>query len=158
MSKTIARARIFGVVNLFLRLFLGGMLLLGGVSKFDKPMPLATSQIEQVKKGTLTTENVEVLKMENYLFGMKQTNYFWQFLGAVDILFGLLIVSQVFGLLGEIMALPITINIFLFHLFLERNEIAELVEVSLILAVNIWLIAYEYNRWKGIVFKKQIFN
>ena len=158
MSATITKGRIFGITNFILRIVLGGMLVLGGVEKFAKPIPSPTSQIEKVKSGELTTENVEVLKIKNYIFGMKQTNYFWQFLGIVEIAFGLLLISQVFGLLAAIMALPVTINIFLFHVFLEPNEIPDLIETFLILAVNIWLIAYEYKRWKGIVFTKQIFN
>ena len=158
MTQTITQKRIFGIFNLALRLVLGGMLVLGGIKKFDKPMPLPTSQIAQIKSGELTTENAKVLKIKNYIFGMKQTNYFWQFLGIVEIAFGLLLISQVFGLLGAIMALPVTINIFLFHVFLEPDDLAELVQCGLILAVNIWLIAYEYKRWKGIIFSKQIFN
>ena len=158
MSVTITQRRIFGITNLVLRLFLGGMLVFGGIKKFDRPIPSPTSQIEQLKSGELTTENQQMLKIKNYIFGMKQTNYFWQFLGAAEIIFGLLVISQVFGLLGAIMSLPITINIFLFHLFLEPNEVSELIETFLILVINIWLIAFEYKRWKGIVFSKQIFN
>lgn len=158
MTTTITQGRIFGITNFVLRLILGGMLVLGGIEKFDKPIPSPTAQIEKVKSGELNTENVEVLKIKNYIFGMKQTNYFWQFLGIVEIAFGLLLISQVFGLLAAIMSLPVTINIFLFHIFLDPNEVGEIIEVSLILAINIWLIAYEYKRWKGIVFTKHIFN
>lgn len=158
MSTTITQKRVFGITNFVLRIILGGMLVLGGIEKFEKPIPSPTDQIEKVKSGELTTENVEVLKIKNYIFGMKQTNYFWQFLGIAEIAFGLLLITQVFGLLGAIMALPITINIFLFHIFLESDEVGEIIETFLIMAVNIWLIAYEYKRWKGILFKKQIFN
>ena len=158
MTQTITKQRFFGIFNLVLRLLLGGMLVLGGIEKFEKPIPSPTSQIEQVKSGELTTKNVKVLKIKNYIFGMKQTNYFWQFLGIIEIAFGLLLISQVFGLFGAIMALPVTINIFLFHVFLEGDEVSELIECGLILAANIWLIAYEYKRWKGIIFSKQIFN
>src|SRR6186713_1065451 len=115
MPATITQRRIFGITNFLLRLILGGMLVLGGVEKFAKPIPSPTAQIEKVKSGELTAENVEVLKIKNYIFGMKQTNYFWQFLGIVEIAFGILLITQVFGLLAAIMSLPITINIFLFH-------------------------------------------
>lgn len=158
MSATITKGRIFGITNFILRIVLGGMLVLGGVEKFAKPIPSPTSQIEKVKSGELTTENVEVLKIKNYIFGMKQTNYFWQFLGIIEIVFGLLLISQFFGLLGAIMSLPVTTNIFLFHVFLEFDEFTEIIESALLLAANLWLIAYEYKRWKGIVFSKQIFN
>ena len=158
MNQSITKGRVFGILNFVLRLVLGGMLVVGGIEKFAKPMPPPTAQIEQVKLGELTTENVKVLKIKNYIFGMKQTNYFWQFLGIIEIAFGLLLISQFFGLLGAIMALPVTINIFLFHVFLEFDELEEIIECALLLTFNLWLIGYEYNRWKGIIFSKQIFN
>ena len=158
MKQSITKGRIFRIFNFVLRLVLGGMLVLGGIEKFAKPMPLPTEQIEQVKLGKLTSENTKVLKIKNYIFGMKQTNYFWQFLGIIEIVFGLLLISQFFGLLGAIMSLPVTTNIFLFHVFLEFDEFTEIIESALLLAANLWLIAYEYKRWKGIVFSKQIFN
>ena len=93
--------------------------------------------------------------MENQL---KQTNYFWQFLGIAEILFAVLIISQVFGLLGAFLMLPITLNIFLFHVFLEPNDIDELFQTFLLLAANVWLITFDYKRWKNIIFTKQIIS
>ena len=158
MKQSITKKRAFGIFNFILRIVLGGMLVLGGIEKFAKPIPLPTAQMEQIKSGKLTSENVKVLKIKNYIFGMKQTNYFWQFLGIIEIVFGLLLISQFFALLGAIMALPVTINIFLFHFFLEYDEISELAECALLLTANVWLIAFEYKRWREIIFSKQIFN
>jgi uncharacterized membrane protein YphA (DoxX/SURF4 family) len=143
---------ILKIVNLILSLFLGGLLVFGGIQKFEKPSPSPTSQIESFKKGDLKTDNIEILKIKNYIFGMKQTNYFWQFLGITEILFGLLILSQIFRLLGSFLALPIVLNIFLFHLFLEPNEIGELAQMAMLLVVNIWFIINEYPKWKSILF------
>lgn len=144
--------KILKVVNIFLSFFLGGLLVFGGVKKFEKPIPSPKSQIESFQKGELQTYNIGELKIKNYIFGMKQTNYFWQFLGITELLFGLLILSQLFRLLGSILALPIVINIFLFHLFLEPNEIGELIETSALLIINLWLIIYEYPKLKPILF------
>jgi uncharacterized membrane protein YphA (DoxX/SURF4 family) len=144
--------KILKIVNIILSLFLGGLLVLGGIKKFEKPSPSAKSQIESFQKGELKTDNLEELKIRNYIFGMKQTNYFWQFLGITELLFGLLILSQFFRLIGSILALPIVINIFLFHLFLEPNEIGELIQTFALLAINIWLIIYEYPRWKSLLY------
>ena len=149
--------RIIQIVNFLLSLFLGGLLVYGGISKFKSPSPSPTSQIESYQKGELKTDDLPTLKIKNYVFGMKQTNFFWQFLGITELLFGLLIISQKFRLLGSILALPIVINIFLFHLFLEPNEIGELIEMLLLLIANIWLIAYEYPKWKSILITKTIF-
>lgn len=149
--------RIIKIVNIILSLFLGGMLIYGGINKFKSPSPSPTSQIESYQNGELKLDDLPTLKIKNYVFGMKQTNYFWQFLGITELLFGLLIISQKFRLLGSILALPIVINIFLFHLFLEPNEIGELIEMLLLLLANIWLIAYEYPKWKSILITKTIF-
>jgi uncharacterized membrane protein YphA (DoxX/SURF4 family) len=144
--------KILKIVNIFLSLFLGVLLVFGGIKKFEKPNPSPKKQIEMFQKGELKIENLEELKIRNYIFGMKQTNYFWQFLGITELLFGLLIISQVFRLIGSILSLPIVLNIFLFHLFLEPNEIGELLETLGLLLVNIWFIIYEYPKWKSILY------
>ena len=158
MTSQIGKPKIFGFINILFRLFLGGMLLLGGIDKFEKPIPSPTSQFEKITKGEIKTDNLEELQIQNYIFGMKQTDYFWQFLGITEIAFGLLIISQIFGLLGAFLSLPLTINIFLFHAFLEPNETSEIIKVGLLLAINLWLIGYEYKRWKSILFNKNIFS
>lgn len=150
--------KILKIVNIISSLFLGGLLVFGGIKKFEKPNPSSKSQIESFQKGELKIDNLEELKIRNYIFGMKQTNYFWQFLGITEFLFGLLIISQVFRLIGSILALPIVINIFLFHLFLEPNEIEELIETFLLLTINIWLIVYEYPKWKATLYNKSNLN
>ena len=143
------------IFNIVLRLFLGGMMLYGGYQKFAKPIPQPTDMVEKIKANEAEmTKDVATLKIRNYIFGMKQTNFFWQFLGLSEILVGLLLLSQVMGFVGAIVAMPLTINIFLFHLFLEPNEVGELVETGLLLLANIWLIAFEYKRWKPLVFNK----
>ncbi len=158
MSNTNKGRRIVSVLNIIFRLALGGMLILGAFKKFEKPMPSPTALVEQIKTGKLKTDNIPVLKIKNYIFGLKQTNYFWQFLGIVEFVTGILLISQFFGLLGAIIAMPITIHIFLFHIFLEPNDTFELVETFLLFAVNVWLILYDYPKWKAVLFTKQIFN
>ncbi|MGG7035682.1 MAG: DoxX protein [Flavobacterium sp.] len=151
-------SKIIKIINILLSVFLGGLLLFGGFKKFEKPIPTPVEQIEKIQKGELVSDDLTILKIKNYVFGMKQTNYFWQLLGITEILFGLLILSQFFRLIGSIMALPITLNIFLFHLFLEPHEVGELIQMLILLAVNIWLIVFEFPKWKNIVFNKSILN
>ena len=87
---------------------------------------------------------------------MKQTNYFWQFLGLAELLAGILLVSLVFSRIGAIVALQLTINIFLFHLFLEPDEVGELMQMLGLLIMNILLIAFSYKIWKPLVYDKTI--
>ena len=154
MSNNITARIQFKVLNILLKVFLGGMLFYGGIQKFQKPIPSPTSVIEQVKSGEEVAPNNEVLMIKNYIFGMKQTNYFWQFLGFMELLAGALILSQVFAVIGAFIALPMTTNIFLFHAFLETDEIGELAMTLGLLLINIWIIVAAYNKWKGIVSDK----
>lgn len=133
------------------------MLLLGGKEKFAKPIPAPTQMIEQIKKNEEVAPSIEVLKIKNYIFGMKQTNYFWQFLGALELLAGLLLISQLFSKIGAFIAMPITLNIFLFHVFLEPNDVVELLQTSGLLVINILLIAFTFKIWKPLLINKNFY-
>ena len=145
------------IIIIILNLVLGGMLLYGGIEKFAKPIPAPNKMIEQIKKGEEIAPNIEVLKIKNYIFGMKQTNYFWQFLGAIELLAGFLLVSQFFSRIGAFIAMPVTINIFLFHVFLEPHEIGELFQMSGLLIINILLITFTYKIWKPLLINKNFY-
>lgn len=145
------------IIIIILNLVLGGMLLFGGIEKFAKPIPAPNKMIEQIKKGEKIAPNIEVLKIKNYIFGMKQTNYFWQFLGIIELLAGFLLISQFFSRIGAFIAMPITINVFLFHVFLEPNEIGELFQMSGLLIINILLIASTYKIWKPLLINKNFY-
>lgn len=128
----------------------------GGFKKFEKPMPSPTELIEKIKSGESIAPNDEVLKIKNYIFGMKQTGFFWEFLGILEIFSGLLLISLVCSRIGAIITLPITINIFLFHLFLEPNDTADLLQTLGLLIINIILIGLSYKIWKPLLLDKSI--
>lgn len=144
------------IVFIIFNLILGGMMIYGGMKKFEKPSPSPTEIVEKVKAGEEVAPSVEILQIKNYIFGMKQTGYFWQFLGIVELLVGLLLISQRFSLLGAIMALPVTIHIFLFHLFLEPHEVGELIQMTGLLIINLLIIGKGYKHWKGILSDKSL--
>jgi uncharacterized membrane protein YphA (DoxX/SURF4 family) len=148
--------KITTIIYLLLSLFVGGMLCYGGYNKFAKPIPQPTQMIETFEKEGVSKlkENIATLKIKNYIFGMKQTNYFWQFLGVCELLFGIMILSQVLRFVGAVLALAITINIFLFHLFLEPNDLVELIQTLLLFLANIALVGKEYPQWKKLIFVK----
>ena len=145
------------IIIIILNLLLGGMLVFGGIKKFEKPIPAPTSMIEQIKNGKEVAPNIEVLKIKNYVFGMKQTNYFWQFLGIIELLAGFLLISQLFSRIGAFISMPMILNIFLFHVFLEPNEIGELFQMSGLLIINILLIAFTYKTWKPLLINKNFY-
>lgn len=144
------------ILTIVLNLFVGGFMIYGGIGKFTKPIPAPNSIIEQVQKGEEIAPSTEVLIIKNYIFGMKQTNYFWQFLGFAELLAGLLLFSQFFARIGAIVALPLTINIFLFHLFLESEEVGELGLTFALFIANVALIGLTYKIWKPLLLNNKV--
>jgi uncharacterized membrane protein YphA (DoxX/SURF4 family) len=142
-------------IFILLSLFLGGFMIYGGIGKFSKPMPTTTFLIEKIEKEGIEAVKADPkLKIRNYISGLKQTGFFWQFLGICELLFGLMIVSQYLRFVGATMLLPITIQIFLFHLFLESDEIGELLNTGLLLAINLLLIFENFKEWKPLLINK----
>lgn len=145
--------KIVRFVKLLASVFLGGMLLYGGVGKFTKPIPTPVEVVQKAEKFQQPDKIVTLQKIL-YINGMKQTGYLWQFLAIMQIICGLLLISQVFRLLGAIMAFPIVINIFLFHVFLEFDEKGELLLTLGLLLIDVWLILSSYKILKPMLYQK----
>lgn len=143
------------IIIIILNLYVGGILIYGSTSKF-KPAPDVTEIVDKVKSGEEVAPNVEILKIKNYIFGMKQTGYMWPFLGIMELLAGVLLISQVFWRVGAFVALPLTLNIFLFHFFLEGHEVGELIQTLCLLLANLILIAASYRIWKPLMMDKNL--
>ncbi|WP_313808169.1 DoxX family protein [Flavobacterium sp.] len=145
----------FKILIIILNLYVGGFMIYGSFGKF-KETPKPTEIIEKVQKGEEVAPSEDVLKIKNYIFGMKQSGYFWPFLGIMELLAGLLLVSQLFSRIGAIVALPLTVNIFLFHLYLEGHEIGELIQTLCLVVANCVLIAASYKVWKPLLLDKTV--
>lgn len=141
------------ILFVVLRLILGGMMVYGGIQKFKSPSP---SPIEVVERA----ENFKEPKDEGtlqkilYISGSKQTGYFWQVLGICELLFGLLILLQGTSFVGAVLLLPISLHILLFHLFLEADELTELLKVTGLFVINIALVLKEEEKWKHLLWIK----
>lgn len=135
------------------RLFLGGVMVAGGIGKFIKPIPAPTEVLEKAENYT-TVEDTQTLQKILYISGAKQTGYFWQVLGICELLFGLLLVIQGTGFVGALFMLPISLHIFLFHLFLEPEKVGELIQWTLLFAINIILVLHEKSKWKHLLWIK----
>ncbi|MBA6155441.1 DoxX family protein [Tenacibaculum sp. S7007] len=142
------------IINLVLSLVLGGMLIYGGIGKFSKENPSPNQVVAKAQKFQ-QPEKTETLQKILYINGMKQTGYMWQFLGAMQILCGVLLISQVFTLLGAIMAFPIVVNIFFFHLFLEFDETSELLQTLGLLLINVWFLIVVIRKMKAVLFQPE---
>ena len=138
MNKRSLRIFVF-----LIRIALGLLFVYGGVQKFIPKPPRSKTEAAAELPG-------HVVKIKEYIGGMKGTGYFWPVLGVTEIVCGLLLLSQVFALLGAVMLVPVTLHIFLFHLFLEPHERGELLLTALYLLANVALIAYEYPKLKPV--------
>jgi uncharacterized membrane protein YphA (DoxX/SURF4 family) len=143
------------ITLIVLRLFLGGVMIAGGIGKFLKPLPSPTEILQKAESYT-SPNDTQTLQKILYISGSKQTGYFWELLGVCELLFGLLLVIQGTGFVGALLLLPITLNIFLFHLFLEPEEVGELVQWVLFLIINIVLVLHERSKWKHLLWIKPI--
>lgn len=129
-----------------LRLVLGGMMIYGGLDKFSQPMPQPVEVVEKAARFTAPGQESTLQKIL-YISGAKQTGYFWQVLGVCELLFGILLVLQYPAFAGAVLLLPITLHIFLFHVFLEPEAKGELLQTGGLLLINMVLVLKE---WKGL--------
>ena len=143
------------IIFIVFRLFLGGFMIYGGIQKFQKPIPTPIEVVEKANKfNSLEKENT--LQKILYISGAKQTGYFWQVLGICELLFGLLLIIQGTGFIGALFLLPITLHIFLLHLFLEADEVGELIKTGSLFVINIVLVLWEKEKWKHLLWIKPL--
>lgn len=149
MKKTIT------ILFIIFRLFLGGFMIYGGVQKFTKSSPTPIEVVEKANKFK-SPEKESTLQKVLYISGAKQTGYFWEVLGICELLFGLLLVLQGTGFIGALFLLPITLHIFLFHLFLEADEVVELIQTGALFGINIVIVLKENKKWKHLLWIKPL--
>lgn len=137
------------IIFIIIQLALGGLMVFGGINKFQQESPKKERQ--KALSNEHKSDNHQ--KIEAFIDGMKGTGYFWEFLGIVEIIGGLLLISQIFALLGAFILLPVTINIFLMHVFLESDEISEVISTTLFLVLNLLIIFRNFDSLKPIFFK-----
>lgn len=138
-----------------LRLLLGGIMIYGGIQKFQKPVPTPLEVVEKAEKFKEPARESTLQKIL-YISGSKQTGYAWQVLGICEIAFGLLIALQYTAFIGAVLLLPITLQIVLFHAFLEADEVVKLLQVIGLFAINLTLILMEWPKWKPLVWMHPI--
>lgn len=81
---------------------------------------------------------------------MRQSG-FLRMISIFQILAGILMIIPKTRLLGLLVLLPIIFNIFFMHVFFD-NRMHENIETGILLALNVGLCSYYYNRLKQIIF------
>lgn len=138
------------IVVIIARIGLGGLFVYAGIQKF---IPKPPREQKQTK-----VEDPNAAKIGAFIGGMKKTGYFWPMLGTVELLAGAMLLSQVLALLGAVLLVPVTLNIFLFHYFLQPGDVPGLLLSLLYLATNLALIAYAYPSLKKVFLNFKLTN
>ena len=139
-------------ISLVLRLFLGTIMIIAGSGKFLKASPTPIEVVEKASNEDIMSSKSTLQKVL-YINGLKQTGFFWETVAICELLFGIFLILYRTYFLGALFLLPITLQIFLFHLFLEADEIGELIYCGFLLLINITLIFIEKDRWKSLFSK-----
>lgn len=145
MSKFIS---IFFIVA---QLSLGSLFVYAGVRKFIPNPARKSSSTELVAESTKA-------QMIKFISGLKANSYFWPFLGVVEIVAGLLLISQFFAVGGAILLTPITLNIFLFHIFLKPEDVTGGIMSGLYLLGSILIILRKHRTIRNLIYTNKPFQ
>ena len=93
-------------------------------------------------------------KAASFVTGLFQSDYFFPFMKAVEVVAGLLLILRFYVPLLLVILMPISLNILLFHIFLAPSGIGFSV---LIIALQLFL-AWQYrDSYKGLFVGKPAF-
>ena len=137
--------KVIAILSIILAIFM----IDGGVDKFSRSKVDSEITVSKINKYSLE-ENKGIIQKILFISGMKQTGYLWELIGFSEILFGLMILIKRTRTLGAILLLPITLNILLFHAFLEPDEILSLFYVALLFLINSIIIISNRNKVKPL--------
>jgi uncharacterized membrane protein YphA (DoxX/SURF4 family) len=144
-------AKFFSIFFIIAQLSLGSLFVYAGVRKFI-PSPARKSSSTELVPGSTKEQMIK------FIGGLKANSYFWPFLGIVEIVAGLLLISQFFAVGGAILLTPITLNIFLFHLFLKPEDVTGGIMSGLYLLGSILIILRKYKTIKNLIYTNKPFQ
>jgi uncharacterized membrane protein YphA (DoxX/SURF4 family) len=132
---------------------LGVFFIYAGVKKFiPKPAP-KTPINNEVFIQSMQTDVFETPITFKLTMKMLRTSGFLKLIGALQIASGLLILFPVTRLVGLLMLLPVAINIFSFHFFMD-NRVEENIETGTYLLINVLLLLYYIKPLMGLFIVK----
>ena len=121
-----------------LRIIIGGVLLYSGLFKINQTFTQNASPSVIVHSGQ-SSQYIQLID------DLKRTNYFWPFLGAVEVTCGLLIASQYLSLLGAVLLMPVSVNFLMFQFFVGHDSPSQLIMTLFFFIGNILLLTYNYK-------------
>ena len=118
-------------LTMVLRILLGLLLIVFGANKFLGFMPAMEMPAPA----------------GNFMGALMESGYFFKFLGATEIIVGLLLLVKKWVPFALVVLAPISVNIIFFHLFLAPAQIMPAVVVALL---NIILIYANWDKYKPL--------
>lgn len=108
-------------VTLVLRILLGLMMVVFGANKLFNFMPMP---------------EMEPGKGVDFFNALMATGYFFTFLGVIELIGGLMLFSKKYAALGAIILMPISANIFMYHITIAQQG---LVTGIVVLLLNVFI-------------------
>lgn len=142
------------IAHLVFSVFLAGFFIYAGVKKFiPKPAPAGPVNNSEFLRAF---EENRFESPVTFKMGVKvlRASGFLKMVGALQILSGILILIPRTRLGGLLLLLPLTVNIFSFHFFMD-NRPGENVETGLLLLLNLSLVFYYTDRLRCLLVEKQ---
>lgn len=121
-------------------------MLYGGVGKFFAPK-LEINEIHETLSGFQQAEDAYEYRKTNFMYALRGSGFFWPFLGICEILFGAMLFHPRTRFFGAVLLLPITLNILLFHIFLDYRHPAEIFSTGGLFIANLILVLLSVE-WK----------
>ena len=115
-----------------------------GVKKFI-PKPLRPVDEQQLVEIVIKQQTYTAPIGYNVTMNTFRANGFLKFIGVFQVLAGILMLIPRSRLAGLLTLLPIILNIFLMHVFLD-NRPHENVETGILLAINLVLVGFYYKQ------------
>ena len=89
-----------------------------------------------------------------FFHALHQTGLYWRFLGASQVAASVLLLIPATATLGALLFLPIIANIFV--ITVSMHFAGTPVITGLMLLATVWLVAWDYPRWRGVLFPSRI--
>ncbi len=138
------------IVYGLLRAGLGALMIYAGTEKFKNSIPTPQEHLDTLTQ-YVESNNNKYFAISAYMGGMKVTGFAYQLLAISEIILGLLLFIQYTSFIGAIFLIPITLHIFLLHVFLEGDEPNEVIQTGIYFLINLLLIVKEHKRWKQLL-------
>jgi putative oxidoreductase len=139
------------IIHTLLSIALGIFFIYVGVKKFI-PKPARSIPTEAYIQAIQANEYPKPISFKLAITMLKSSGFLYM-VGVLQILSGFLILLSQTRLIGLLLLLPITVNIFTLHIFMD-NRLDEDIETGLYLMVNLLLVAAYHTSLKKLISSK----